>query len=215
MKLIKIELDETVIMGCLDFVEQFDTVPDAIERTLQAFTNAMRVKGKIPERTPEEAHHLVNATLLRATEEDDPLSVVDDMLKQLPPRSNDISSISTEAERRIEEDSVPNLGRPVTLIDRGDGDIAIVQHKVNLFEQHRKTFITLRREAPKDRLIEQMATMIVKWELLGDEPIPLSDKVTVAALEIVYTYLPRELWSSLKAEEQIKQFIGQHDGSET
>lgn len=199
MKILKvaINLPADIIAGCMDFSEDND-IQGAIERTLTAFISLMKTRGKVPERSEEEIESMMS--LMHAISEDD---IFDGVEEFIPKKKTGTEDIGTQVERHIDSIATPNakVEGKVSITEAADKPVPL---KVNLFDQHRRTFVELQRESPKDRFIEQIRDNKLKG---------VKDDLLIASVEIAYTHLPKELWGSLRAEETIKQLYNSHDGT--
>jgi len=182
-KVLHIRLPDWVVVGCIDLIEDRKSVVDAVRRSLEGFIRAMQRRGDVPTYSQAELDEKLNYYKLR----------------ELPARS--IADIAEEAERLIQGDSTPRVGRKLEIDESPDTE---VQDKavIDLHDIERRPFGELKEEAPKDRLIEYVTALAQENEKASE--------IYKTALEIVYSNLPKSEWGGERAQKLIKDLLGMH-----
>jgi hypothetical protein len=104
--------------------------------------------------------------------------------------------IVREAVRQIESEGEPQAISQDVTIEEAEDIPTVEVHSINLLDQMCTPFVSLQRQAPKDRFIE--------WAVEQANPI------IEQAVAITYTGLPQELWGSDKAQEMIAGLLERH-----
>jgi hypothetical protein len=211
-KVVHIRLKDWALVGCLDYVTDKTSVSDAVRRTLETFILFLQKQGKIPTHSQDSLASLLERNNLIEPESSDnnDLEALDSLLYQTrEDRSQQkggesFESIAARVEQQIRAASVPDVRQSVEL-GEPDSDDLTGEQTLNLFEQERIPFNILKRDAPKDRFIEQGTSYLLHPDKMTDE-----QRVFIAALEIVYTNMPKDLWGTEKALLQINSLIAIH-----
>lgn len=119
-----------------------------------------------------------------------------------------ISAVANEAERFIAAASTPSVRKDFKIEEIVSTEPRTTPG-ISLFKQERTPFSTLKGISPKDQYIEQ-AISFTK----GDGTVTQAGKIFIAALELAYTNLPKDLWGTAMAKQEIDKLIMMHDGSE-
>jgi hypothetical protein len=110
-----------------------------------------------------------------------------------------LAAVAAEVEGRIQDGATPRVSRSVDIGDTEAFDAEAAGLRINLFEQPRDTIGSLKDRAPKDIYLSEV-----------NEQTPPE---IIAAIEIVYTNLPIDLWGTDHAKAQITQLVAMHEGA--
>ena len=202
-KVLHIRLPDWVVVGCIDLIEDRKSVVDAVRRSLEGFIRAMQRRGDVPTYSQAELDEKLNYYKLRELPELQlDIGEFRDAIRAVattPARS--IADIAEEAERLIQGDSTPRVGRKLEIDESPDTE---VQDKavIDLHDIERRPFGELKEEAPKDRLIEYVTALAQENEKASE--------IYKTALEIVYSNLPKSEWGGERAQKLIKDLLGMH-----
>lgn len=142
----------------------------------------------------------------------------DDYLRNLippqkPEQEVDAASLAREAEELLNAASTPEVR---TGVDIGEGEKPTKQVvRINLFKQDRQHDIfDLAQSCTQDDVVEvwrrKVATRVKTGESLTWHSLTDEEKTLAAAIELVYTHLPHEMWGGEEAAKAVKQFVTQH-----
>lgn len=188
---LQIHLKDDVIVSCMDYTKVMDAT-DATRRTLEAFVLALRARDKVPTRSPEEIQKI-----LGEIDVDEVMQYVE--LTAENKTDDRIAQAAAAVEKHIATASTPQVREDITLSEADTLETRQIP-KINLFTQERKAFAELKTQAPKDRFIE---------EAVG-YPEGKGRDVYIAAVEVVYSNLPKDLWGSEKARQEIATLVLLH-----
>lgn len=210
-KVVHIRLKDWALVGCLEFITDKTSVSDAVRRTLETFILVLQKQGRLAEHTPEEVEAILRRNKLLGDESDttnDPFDFesIIAQTREEPTKSDtpNFAAIGEELEKRIQLSAVPDVREAVTLKEPDTVEEASV-FSVNLLHQPRLPLQALKRQAPKDRFIEQ-ATGI----MAVPDKVTKDQEIFIAAVEVAYTNLPSDLWGSERAFQEITQLIKLH-----
>lgn len=204
-RVLHLRIKDNTLVACLDYIEDKTSVTDAVKRTLEAFTLAMVSSGKLPRHSQKEIDQILISSKVVVPEVEISLESVAQFIPKNEEEEN-ITRIAREVEEMIESAATPHVQETVEIREASETE-GRPKISINLFQQYRETFDSLRRLAPKDRFIEQVQVLLIK---ATDGVITEKDKLFVAALEIVYTNLSKDLWGTEEALHKIQQLIAMH-----
>jgi len=192
-------LDDWALIGCHDILKAggkpVADIPMAtiVRQVVNALVRNMQLNDRIKTYTDEE-----RLDRLQELYADDPLDLgilLADTFTVEPEDDDDISEIVREAVRQIESEGVPqDIGSEVE-ISKADPIQKQETTPINLLDQLCEPFFTFQRRAPKDRFVEWAGTQ---------------NEIAQAAVCILYTGLPQDLWGSEKAENMITGLLKRH-----
>lgn len=202
-RILRLKAKDWMICGCLDFIKDPTDLADAVRRSVETFILAMQSQGRIPKRSQDEIDEIL-ATEVDTLDID--VSGVDEYVDQTEEaaRAARITELATQAGANIDRSATPQIRETVTL-NENSPQAERPTTRISLFKQPRRSFADLKRESPKDRFIE---------EAVGYKEDSYEQRLFVAALEIVYSNLPKDIWGSDRAGEEITKMIKLHNGSE-
>lgn len=199
-RVVHVRLDDWALIGCHDILKAggkpVADIPMAtmVRQVVNALVRNMQLNERIKTYTDEE-----RLDRLQELYQNDPLNL-DVLLSQSDVEiqeegDDNILDIVKEAVAKIESEGEPQHIASDVEISEADPIPDKAEESINLLEQEFDPFYEIQRKAPKDRFIE--------WA--SDQ-----NDIAQAAVCIVYTGLPQNLWGSDKAEEMITGLLKRH-----
>ena len=198
-RVVHVRLDDWALIGCHDILKAggkpVSDIPIAtiVRQVVNALVRNMQLNDRIKTYTDEE-----RLDRLHELYADDPLDLdilLSDIVTPSREEEDDISEIVREAVRKIESEGVPQNIASEVKISEADPIEKVDVTPIDLLTQEFDPFFEFQRKAPKDRFIEWAETQ---------------NEIAQAAVCIVYTGLPQDLWGSDKAEQMITGLLKRH-----
>lgn len=122
----------------------------------------------------------------------------------------DAASLAREAEELLNAAATPSVAKAVEVGEGEKPEKPLL--KINLFHQDRShDIMDLLEIRPDDEILKRFAVALREGHAPGSVvEIEGEAKVWAAAIELVYTHLPHDLWGSEAAAKAVKQFVDQH-----
>ena len=199
-RVVHVRLDDWALIGCHDILKaggkSVVDIPMAtiVRQVVNALVRNMQLSDRISTYTKDE-----KLDRLKELYSDEPLDLdilLTDFSKSgAGEEDDDILDIVKEAVAKIEAESEPqNISKEVEISEADpiqEQDLT----PIDLLAQEFDPFFAIQKKAPKDRFVE--------W---ADK----QNEIAQAAVCIVYTGLPQDLWGSEKAEEMITGLLKRH-----
>lgn len=119
----------------------------------------------------------------------------------------DAAALAREAEELLNAAATPEVK---TSVEIGEGEKPTKPlNRINLFAQATKSLEELWIQKRDDEILKK-AMEVSTAAATNSAELSYPERVLIAAVELVYTHLPLDMWGSEVAQEQIKLFMAQH-----